>query len=326
VAPVRYMGGNWFMGRTLLVRLGWAIPTMIVVTLLVFVLLDLAPGDPARLIAGENANEQVVQQIRERLNLDDPLIVRYVDWLSGAVQGDLQTSLVSNQPVTGRIASALPATFSLVGVALVVALTFALVVGTAPVLWRHPLVDRVATVLASLAISVPGFWLGLILASTFAVSLGWLPAIGYEPISSGLWSWLSHLILPAIALAMLTAGELARQLRASLMDAVQSDYALAAYARGISFRRVVLKHGLKNAAIPVVTVLGVRTSQLLGGTVVIESLFVISGVGRLTVNAVFTRDIPIVLGVVLVTTVIVIAVNVMVDLSYAYFNPRARIS
>lgn len=314
------------MGRTLLERLLWAIPTMIVVTLLVFVLLDLAPGDPARLIAGENANEEVVQQIRERLNLDDPLLVRYVDWVTSAVQGDLGNSLVSNQPVADRITSALPATFSLVGVALVLALVFALVVGTVPVLWRHPAVDRIATVLASLSISVPGFWLGLILASTFAVNFGWFPAIGYESMSSGLWPWLRHLILPGIALAMLTAGELARQLRASLMDAVQSDYALAAYARGLSFRRVVLKHGLKNAAIPVVTVLGVRTSQLLGGTVVIESLFVISGVGRLTVNAVFTRDIPIVLGVVLVTTAIVLAFNVLVDLSYAYFNPRARVS
>jgi peptide/nickel transport system permease protein len=305
-------------------RLVWAVPIILIVTFFVFALLDLAPGDAATTIAGSDADPAVIHAVRDRLNLDEPLLQRYAGWITDAAHGDLQKSMVSNQSVTSMIFKALPATLSLTAVALVMAGIFAVIFGAGPLLWRKPWLDRISTAVCSLSISLPSFWIALLLTSWFAVNRHWLPALGYVGITENPVEWLRHLILPAAALGLATAGELARQLRGSLDDVFDKDYVLALRAKGLTNRRIVLKHGLKNAAVPVITVLGVRIAQLLAGTVIIEQIFLIDGLGRLTVNAVLTRDVPVVLGIVLVATVIVLLANLVVDASYGYFNPRLR--
>jgi peptide/nickel transport system permease protein len=305
-------------------RLAWSAPIILIVTFLVFALLELAPGDAATTIAGGDADPATIEAVRDQLHLNDPLLTRYAEWIEGAVHGDLQTSLVTNQSVGDMVLKSLPATVSLTAVALALAIVFAFVFGAGPLLWRRPWVDRISTAACSLSISVPSFWIALLLTSWFAIDRRWFPALGYVSITENPWEWLRHLILPATALGLATAGELARQLRGSLQDVFDHDYALALQAKGLPHRRVVLKHGLKNAAVPVVTVLGVRIAQLLGGTVIIEQIFLIDGLGRLTVTAVLGRDVPVVLGVVLVSTLIVLVANLVVDASYGYFNPRQR--
>jgi peptide/nickel transport system permease protein len=305
-------------------RLAWAIPIVLIVTFFVFALLDLAPGDAATTVAGPDADPSVVQAVRERLNLDEPLIPRYFEWITGAAHGDLQESLVTDQPVGEMVFKALPATISLAAVALVLAGIFGMIFGAGPLLWRKPWVDRVSTGVCSLSISLPSFWIALLLTSWFAIDRGWFPALGYVGITESPWEWLRHLILPATALGLATGGELARQLRGALDDVFDRDYTLALRAKGLTNRRIVLKHGLKNAAVPVITVLGVRIAQLLAGTVIIEQIFLIDGIGRLTVTAVLGRDVPVVLGIVLVATLIVLVANLIVDASYGYFNPRLR--
>jgi peptide/nickel transport system permease protein len=305
-------------------RLVWIVPIILIVTFFVFALLDLAPGDAARTVAGTDADAATVAAVRHKLNLDEPLIPRYAEWISGAAHGDLGTSLVTNQSVGKMVFDAVPATVSLTLVALVLACVFAIIFGAGPVIWRWPWLDRVSTAVCSLSIALPSFWIALLLTAWFAVDRQWLPALGYVPLTENPWEWLRHLILPATALGLATAGELARQLRGALDDVFEQDYALALRAKGLPHRRIVLKHGLKNAAVPVITVLGVRIAQLLAGTVIIEQIFLIDGLGRLTVTAVLGRDIPVVLGVVLVATVIVLIGNLIVDASYGYFNPRLR--
>jgi peptide/nickel transport system permease protein len=287
-------------------RLGWSIPIILIVTFLVFALLDLAPGDAATTIAGGDADPATIEAVRDRLHLNDPLLTRYSDWIGGAVRGDLQESLITDESVGEMVLESLPPTVSLTAVALVLATAFALVFGAGPLLWRRPWFERVSTAACSLSISVPSFWIALLLTSWFAIDRRWFPALGYVSFTENPWEWLRHLILPATALGLATAGELARQLRGSLQDVFDQDYALALRAKGLPHTRVVLKHGLKNAAVPVVTVLGVRIAQLLGGTVIIEQIFLV------------------VLGVVLVATLIVLVANLLVDASYGYFNPRQR--
>lgn len=302
-------------------RLAWAVPTLLFVSLLVFILLDLAPGDPARTIAGPDASEELLDEIRAGLDLDRPLLVRYADWVGDAVQGDLGRSLVGNQPVTSTVMDALPVSMSLVFLAVVFSLVLAAIIGAAPTLWRNPIVDRVCTTISAASVALPSMVVALLLARTFAVDRDWFPAVGYVGLHDPV-AWFHHLVLPALSLAGVTTGELARQLRGSLHDVMSSDYVLAAKARGLSHGRIVAKHAVKNAAIPVVTVLGVRTGQLLAGTVIVEQIFLIDGLGRLTIDAVISRDVPIVLGVVVVATAIVLLLNLLVDLAYPYFNPK----
>lgn len=311
------------MLRELAKRAVWAIPTLLFVSLFVFLMLDLAPGDPARSIAGSQAPAEAVQEIRDSLNLDDPLLQRYFQWLSGAAVGDFGDSLVGNQPVATSVLRAVPATLSLVLVALAMAIAVSFLMGMLPIVFRSAVVERAVSILASLLIAVPAMWLALLLVQSFAVDRTWFPSAGYVGISDPV-RWLAHLILPAAALAGVAIGELSRQLRGSLSDVLEQDYIVSARARGFSKRRVILKHGLKNAAIPVITVLGVRVGQLVGGTVLIEHIFLIDGIGRLTLSAVLRRDIPVVLGVVVFTTVVVLVVNLLVDLVYLYLNPRLR--
>jgi peptide/nickel transport system permease protein len=316
-----------FVGRRVLL----AIPMLVLVSFLIFLLVDLTPGDAAESLAPENASEEQVEAIRERFNLDDPVLVRYVDWLGDAVTGDLGTSLATGEPVNDLIfGPRLAVTFSLALVALVLTVSGSLVLGIIAAVRAGKLSDRAISVLAAGLVAAPSFWIGMVLVLNFALEPRFFgiqfPAIGYRPMSDGFWTWLNALVLPGFALAALPLAELTIQLRASLIDVGQRDFILATRAKGLRPSKIVVKHGLKNAAIPVVTVLGFRIAQLLGGSVIIEQVFVLPGLGTLAINSVLAQDVPVLLGLVLLSTIVVLVVNVLVDLSYGYFNPKVRTS
>lgn len=312
------------MTRYALRRLAVSLPVLVAVTFCVFVLVDLAPGDAAAALAGENPSAERIAEIRATLGLDDPLLTRYGSWLMDALQANLGASLANGQAVTDAIGARLPATVSLVTVAMSLTLLVGLSAGLIAALRAGGVVDRLITAWASAAIALPPFWVALVLVMLFSVQAGWLPAIGYAPLADGFWPWLSHLILPAIALALLPTAEVAMQFRQAMIRVLQLDYITNAESRGLSRPRILGKHAAKNAAVPVTTVFAYRFAQVLGGTVAIESVFDLPGIGRLAVNSVFARDIPVLLGLVAFTTVVVLVINLLVDISYSYFNPKVR--
>ena len=310
--------------KTVLGRLAWCVPTILAVSFLVFLMLELAPGDPAREIAGPEASQEVVERIRTDLGLDRPLFARYGEWLGDAVRGDLGHSLVSQRPVTTRIFNVIGVSASLIVVGVVFAVIAALLLALLPVLLRWRWLERVCSLVAAAAIATPSFWLALVLVNAFALQRSWLPAVGYSGLSTGVWEWLRHLVLPGIAIGASVAGHLARQLSSAVADAMKTDYVIAARAKGVGHARIVLKHVLKNAAIPVVTVLGIRVGQLFGATVLVERVFLLNGLGDLTLSAVLSRDVTLVLGILVVVATLIALINLLVDVSYLYFNPKVR--
>jgi peptide/nickel transport system permease protein len=311
--------------RRVLLRLAGSVPLLVLLAFAVFAFLDLAPGDIAVRIAGETASAADVDRIRRSLGLDEPLLSRFGNWLADAVRGDLGTSLSSGEQVSDMLASRIPVTLSLLLVSLSIAIVVGFAAGLVAALRSGSFLDRLLSTLSAVSIAAPPFWIGLVLAYVFAIQLSWFPAVGYAPFADGPVEWLRTLLLPAIALAAIPAAEVMRQLRGSLQDVLATDYVLAARAKGLRTTALVGKHGLKNAAIPVVTVLGFRVAQVIGSTVVVESVFNIQGIGSLLVRAVLQRDIPVVLGVTLMTTIFVVVVNLLVDLSYGYFSPRSLV-
>lgn len=305
-------------------RLLSAIPLLFLVSLIVFALIELVPGDPAITLAGENATEERINEVRENLGLNDPIIPRYFDWVSDAIRGDFGTSLFSNIEVTDRIGQVFPATMSLTLGAIVFAIVVGVPVGILAAARRGKLVDRVVMLAATSGIALPSYVLGMLLILFFALHRGWFPATGYVGLSVDFGDWLKSITLPSIALGTNGAAVVARQLRSSLIDVFQQDYVRTARAKGLRTRVVILKHALKNAAVPVVTVLGLQISFLLGGTVIIENVFGINGLGQLVISSVFQSDLPMIQGIVVVTTLIVVVVNLLVDLAYGFLNPRAR--
>jgi peptide/nickel transport system permease protein len=297
---------------------------MALVSLLVFVLLALSPGDPAREVAGEFASPEAVEEARAELGLDKPLVVQYVDWIGGAIHGDLGQSWRTEEEVSTVLSRALGTSLSLVVVSMTISIILALAGGIISALKPRGFVDRSITLLSSLGVALPSFWVALLLVSWFAVRLGWFPAVGYVPITESPYEWAKHLVLPAISLAGVTTAELARQLRGSLQDVLASDYVLAAHAKGIKGSRVVIKHGLKNALSPALAVLSVRVSQLIGGSVIIETIFNIRGLGLTVVRAALTRDVPIVLGVTVVTSVVVLVCSLAIEIIHPFLNPKLR--
>lgn len=308
----------------LLRRLLGAVPLLLVVSFAVFLLVGLAPGDPAARIAGENSTPERIEEIRKALNLDAPLLERYAYWVADAVRGDFGRSLATTEPVIDLMARRVPITLSLTALALVVSIVLGMIGGIAAAVWRDGIADRVITALASLGLALPSFWVALILVVPLAIEHNWFPALGYEALSDGFGPWLRSLTLPAITLALLPSAEMALQVRAALIETLEKDYIVAARARGLSAASITLKHALKNAAIPVVTVLGFRIAQLLGGSVIIESVFALNGLGTLAITAALASDMPVLLGLTMVTTLAVVVVNFLVDASYLYFNPRGR--
>jgi peptide/nickel transport system permease protein len=312
------------MRRTVLKRLAALVPLLFVVSFLVFTLLLLVPGDPAVTLAGDNPTPEQIEETRARLGLDNPVLVQYGRWVGDALHGDLGTSLYSSTSVTDAVMSRLPVTLVLTTAAMFVALIMAIPLGLLAARREGGFVDRFSTVFCSVGIALPSFWIGLVLIIVFAQRVEWFPSVGYVPFAEDPLEWARHLVLPAIALGTVAAAETTRQLRGSMVDVLGSDYVRTARSSGIRDRTVTTKHALKNAAGPVLTVVGIQVTFLLGGSVIIEQMFAIPGLGSLAITAVLARDIPMIQGVVIVAVVVAVVVNLAVDLGYALVNPKVR--
>jgi peptide/nickel transport system permease protein len=305
-------------------RLVSMIPVMLMVATGVFLLLKLTPGDPVGVILGPDATEERRQALRDDLGLNDPLIVQYVRWLGDAVRGDLGDSFFLNQPVLISLWERAEPTLVLTVLATLVALSIGLPTGILAAQNRGKWLDMGSMGVAILGISMPTFWLGLNLILVFAVTLRWLPVAGYAPLSEGLWESLRYMILPAITLGVAQAALLARMTRSMMLDVLSAEYVRVARAKGLRERRVVYFHALRNALIPLINVAGLIFAALLGGAVVTEQIFNIPGIGRLLIQAVGRRDVPLVQGTVLVIAAIYVLVNLMVDIFSAVLDPRLR--
>ena len=314
------MSTLFYLGRRILGTL----PILVLVGLITFLLIHLTPGDPAAVVAGENASAEAIDAARHRLGLDQPFLVQFWHWLVGVLHGDLGTSFTSGRPVTALIFDRLPITLSLAAGATLVGLGIAVPLGVFAAINRGSWLDRITIFTTSLGIAAPEFFIGLILVLVVALNWGWLPATGYVPFADDPLEWAARLTLPSITLGVGVAAELARQVRGSMIDVLSRDYIQTARAKGLSTWSILVKHALKNAAIPVVTVLGLQIRRLLGGAVIVEQIFAMNGVGSLAVRAVFLRDLPVLLGVALITAVVVLLINLMVDMSYSYFDPKVR--
>ena len=300
------------------------IPVMLIVALFVFSLLYIAPGDPAAIIAGDQATPADVERIRASLGLDRPFLVRFGDWLWHILHGDLGTSIFTNLPVTHMIAQRIEPTLSLMLATVVFAIVIAIPLGVVAA-WKHGTwIDRAVMVFCVLGFSVPVFVVGYLLAYTFALQLDWLPVQGFTSIEDGFWPFLQGLILPTVALGLIYVALLARITRATMLDVLSQDYVRTAKAKGVGQRQMLFVHALKNAAVPIITVIGNGVALLIGGAVVTESVFAIPGLGRLTVDAILRRDYPIIQGVVLLFSLTYVLVNLAVDLLYTVFDPRIR--
>ena len=300
------------------------IPVMAVVALFVFSLLYLAPGDPAAIIAGDQASPADIDRIRASLGLDRPFLVRFGAWAWDILRGDLGTSIFTNLPVTHLIAQRVEPTLSLMVLTLVFAVVVAVPMGVLAAWQQGTLIDRAVMLLAVFGFSVPVFVVGYLLAYAFALQLEWLPVQGYTPIAKGIWPWLSNLILPVLTLGGAFIALIARITRATMLEVLSQDYVRTARAKGVGQRPILFVHALKNAAVPIITVIGLGVAGLIGGAVVTESVFAIPGIGRLVVDSILRRDYPIIQGVVLIFSFVYVLVNLGVDLLYSVFDPRIR--
>ncbi|WP_375409877.1 ABC transporter permease [uncultured Methylobacterium sp.] len=312
------------MTIVILRRILSTIPVMAIVALFVFSLLYIAPGDPAAVIAGDQASPEDVEKIRQSLGLDRPYLVRFAEWVFQILRGDLGTSIFTNLPVTTMIGQRIEPTLSLMGITLVIAVLVAVPMGVVAAWKANSWVDRSAMAFAVFGFSTPVFVVGYLIAYVFALKLGWFPVQGYTPISNGLWPWLRSLILPSVSLALVYIALIARITRASMLDVLSQDYVRTAKAKGVGQRKILFVHALKNAAVPIVTVIGIGVALLIGGAVVTESVFALPGLGRLVVDAILRRDYPVIQGIVLLFSFVYVLVNLVVDLVYTLVDPRIR--
>jgi peptide/nickel transport system permease protein len=300
------------------------IPVMAVVALFVFSLLYIAPGDPAAVIAGDQATPADVERIRQSLGLDRPFLIQFGEWVWNIVHANLGTSMFTGLPVTKMIAQRIEPTLSLMAVTLVFAVAVAVPLGVMAAWRAGTFVDRAVMAFAVLGFSVPVFVVAYLLAFVFALQLEWLPVQGYTPLSEGLWPWLENLILPAVALGCVYIALIARITRATMLEVLAQDYIRTARAKGIGQGGILFIHALKNASVPIVTVIGIGIALLIGGAVVTESVFVIPGLGRLTIDAILRRDYPVIQGVVVLFSFVYVLVNLLIDLLYTVLDPRIR--
>ena len=305
-------------------RLIATIPVMAVVAVFVFSLLYIAPGDPAAIIAGDLATAQDIARIHHQLGLDEPFLLRFAKWAWGVLHGDLGISISSNLPVLQLIQQRLEPTAALTVTTLIVSVGLAIPIGVLAAWRAGTWIDRVAMGFAVLGFSVPSFVLAYVLILIFAVELDWLPVQGYSSVAAGFWPFLRHLILPSTALGLIYAALIARITRTSMLEVLSQDYIRTAHAKGLSSRNVLIGHALKNAAVPIVTVIGIGVALLIGGVIVTETVFAIPGIGRLTVDAISRRDYPTIQGVILLFSGAYVIVNLLVDLSYTVLDPRVR--
>lgn len=305
-------------------RLFATIVVMAVVAFVVFLLLYLTPGDPAAILAGDAATVDDIKRVREKLGLDQPFIIRFGEWVWALLRGDLGISIFTNLPVTQLIGQRIEPTISLTVCTLIVAVLVAVPMGVIAAAKAGTWIDRSVMGFTVLGFSLPVFVLAYILIMVFSIELDWLPVQGYRPISEGFWEWLRHLILPSTALGTVYMALIARITRASMLDVLAQDYIRTAQAKGLAPDAVLVGHALKNAAVPIMTIIGIGIALLIGGAIVTETVFAIPGIGRLTVDAILRRDYPIIQGVILIFSGAYVLINLAVDLSYMFFDPRIR--
>jgi len=307
-------------------RLLGVIPVMLVVGIFVFSLLHMAPGDPAAIIAGDNATPANIALIRTNLGLDRPLLEQFTSWGWATLRGDLGVSMFSQIAVTTLIEQRIGPTFSLAFTTMLVAVVIAITFGVLSAWKAGSLLDRMVMGAAVMGFSVPVFVVGYLLVYFVALQWRWLPVQGYTPLTDGLWPWLQHLILPSVALGLAYVALIARITRASMLDVLAEDYIRTASAKGVATLPMLLGHALKNAAVPIVTVIGIGVALLISGVVITESVFNIPGIGRLVVDAISRRDYPIIQGVMIVFAAVYVLINLAIDISYSFLDPRIRYS
>ncbi|WP_371377543.1 ABC transporter permease [Sporomusa aerivorans] len=300
------------------------IPVLAVVALVDFIIIHLTPGDPAAIMLGSDATETDLAKLREQLGLTLPIYIQFSHWLLGVLQGDLGTSIFMNMPVTEAIWQHLGPTVSLSLLAEFIAVIFALPLGVMAATRRGSWIDQLLMVTGLLGISIPSFWLGLNFILLFAVKLNWLPAAGYQPLSSGLLNHIKYLLLPALSLGIMQAALIARMTRASMLEVLSENYIRTAQAKGLKRQVIIYKHALRNAFIPVITVIGLTFATLVGGAVVTEMVFNIPGIGKLVVNSVLRRDYVVIQGTILMIAAAYVFINLFIDILYAYIDPRVR--
>jgi peptide/nickel transport system permease protein len=306
-------------------RIAISVVTFFLITLIVFTGVRMIPGDPARVLAGTEADEAGLQEIRVKYGLTDPIPLQYIRWLTLALQGDLGESIRTREPVIKTVAMKLPITMQLAAFSLIIALGIAIPAGIFSAVRRNTIWDLAANAVSLCGVSIPSFWLGIMLILFFSVRLHLLPASGYVSFFQDPVGNLQRMIMPAFVLGAALAAVLMRQTRNSMIEVMSANYIRTAYSKGLAERVVIIRHALRNGLIPIVTILGLQMGALMGGAVVTEQIFVVPGFGRLIVEAVFTRDYPLVQGVVLITASAYVLINLLVDVSYSLLNPRIRV-
>ncbi|HEY63196.1 MAG TPA: ABC transporter permease [Caldilineae bacterium] len=322
------------MGRYIIRRLVQMIPLLFAISVLSFLIMHLAPGDPTAMYIdptkGAGSNPEALQRLRRQLGLDQPLYIQYWKWLTNTLRGNWGYSFINRQPVLDNIMARLPNTILLSGVAMTMALLAAIPIGILSAFKQYSVFDYTVTALAFFGISVPPFWLALVLMQVFANHLGWLPAVGMRSVREQFSGWpavvdvIKHLILPATVLAMPSLASWMRYMRSSLLEVIGAEYIRTARAKGLRERTVILRHALRNALIPLITLLGLSLPVLVGGAFIIETVFGWPGMGRLGVNAILARDYPLIMGVTMMSSVLVILGNLLADIVYAWVDPRIR--
>jgi peptide/nickel transport system permease protein len=312
------------MTRFLVRRVLTTLLVMLGVSFVVFMIVQLVPGDPVRVMLGLQADQAKIEEIRQLMGFDRPLLVQYVDWLWSALHGDLGQSYITGQSVSEAVAQRLPATLSLALAALVIALLIALPAGIISAVFPRSAWDYSAMLFSQIGVSIPDFWMGIMFILVFSLALGWLPPSGYASPTENFGEWLSHLILPALTVGLISASIMTRFVRSAMLETLHEDFVRTARAKGLAERRTLLRHVLPNAAIPIVTIVGLQMASLLGGVVIVEIIFAWPGLGRLALDAVIRRDYPMVQGAVLLVALSFAVINLGVDLLYAYLDPRVK--
>jgi peptide/nickel transport system permease protein len=308
--------------KFLLRRLLYVIPMLIVTTLVVFSLILLIPGDPATALLGDNANAEKLAQLRSQLGLDQPLLIQYWNWLIHAIHGDLGRSLFTGEIVSNAVFSRLGVTMQLVISAMIISFLVGMFFAITSIIKPNSWMDYVARFFGTIGTAIPNFWLAMLLVTLFSIKLGWLPATGFTSIFKDTGRFFQSIILPAFCLGAFGAAQITRQLRSSMLEIMEMDYIRTAYSKGLLLWPVIWKHALRNAFLPVVTTAGLLFGNMLGATVIIESVFAIPGMGQLAVNSILQRDFPMLQGVVLVMVVMVLVINFLTDLIYSVLDPR----
>ena len=312
------------MGRYIIQRVLAAFPVLLIVTLISFCIMQLVPGDPATVMAGPQATAAEIDRMRVQLGLDQPFLTQLGRWLWGLTQGDLGRSILLGRNVSTAIGERIPITLALALLSFLLTLAIGIPCGIIAALRANTWIDQAVMTVALIGVSLPNFWLGLMLIIFFSVILDLMPAGGYVPLAQGFWPWFKSLLLPSLSLGLLQMGLLARITRSTMLEVLRQDYIRTARAKGLPMLKVVGKHALKNAMIPVITVIGIIFSLLLTGSVVIETVYSLPGLGRLLATSIFSRDYPVIQGGLLLTAAMFVGINLLVDVLYAFLDPRVR--